>query len=167
MLRLPRDRGQVSFGAHSLFRFARIRTARARWWISPTSWITAPSSRSGALLVLFMPASCLSGPTPDLPPIPGQRRGPWNYVPGRFGTSVLRSKRSKPAIRTRTRQMANERLRSAMAKAGKDIANLADATAVDPKTVQRWLAGRVPHPRHRWVIASLVEEDEGHLWPSA
>ena len=63
--------------------------------------------------------------------------------------------------------MANERLRSAMAKAGKDIANLADATAVDPKTVQRWLAGRVPHPRHRWVIASLVDEDEGHLWPSA
>src|SRR5207244_13422196 len=48
-------------------------------------------------------------------------------------------------------KMANERLRSAMAKAGKDIANLADATAVDPKTVQRWLAGRVPHPRHRWV----------------
>jgi len=63
--------------------------------------------------------------------------------------------------------MGNERLRSAMAKAGKDIANLADATAVDPKTVQRWLAGRVPHPRHRWVIASLVGEEEGHLWPSA
>src|SRR3977135_1753293 len=58
-------------------------------------------------------------------------------------------------------KMANDRLRSAMAKAGKDIANLADAAAVAPKTGQRWLAGRVPHPRHRWVIASLVEEDEG------
>jgi hypothetical protein len=63
--------------------------------------------------------------------------------------------------------MANERLRSAMAKAGKDIASLTYATGVDPKTVQRWLAGRVPHARHRWAIASLVEEEEGHLWPSA
>jgi hypothetical protein len=63
--------------------------------------------------------------------------------------------------------MANERLRSAMANAGKDIAALADATAVDPKTVQRWLGGRVPHPRHRWAIATLVQEEEGYLWPSA
>jgi hypothetical protein len=63
--------------------------------------------------------------------------------------------------------MANERLRSAMANAGKDIAALAGATAVDPKTVQRWLAGRLPHPRHRWAIATLVQEEEGYLWPSA
>ena len=63
--------------------------------------------------------------------------------------------------------MANERLRSAMANAGKDIAALADATAVDPKTAQRWLAGRLPHPRHRWAIATLVQEEEGYLWPSA
>jgi hypothetical protein len=63
--------------------------------------------------------------------------------------------------------MTNERLRSAMANAGKDIAALADATAVDPKTVQRWLAGRLPHPRHRWAIATLVQEEEGYLWPSA
>src|SRR4030081_3349898 len=63
--------------------------------------------------------------------------------------------------------MANERLRAAMAKAGKDILSLACATEVDPKTVQRWLAGRVPHPRHRWAIASILDEEEGHLWPSA
>lgn len=63
--------------------------------------------------------------------------------------------------------MANERLRTAMANAGKDVAALADATAVDPKTVQRWLAGRVPHPRHRWAITRLVGEEEGYLWPAA
>ena len=63
--------------------------------------------------------------------------------------------------------MANERLRSAMAKSGKDVMSLACATEVDPKTVQRWLAGRVPHPRHRWAIAGILDEEEGRLWPSA
>jgi hypothetical protein len=63
--------------------------------------------------------------------------------------------------------MANERLRSAMAKAQADIDAITQATGVDPKTVQRWLTGRVPHPRHRWAIANLLREDEGYLWPAA
>jgi hypothetical protein len=42
------------------------------------------------------------------------------------------------------RAMANERLRSAMAKAQADIEAITQATGVDPKTVQRWLTGRVP-----------------------
>jgi hypothetical protein len=42
---------------------------------------------------------------------------------------------------------------------------VAARTGVDPKTVQRWLAGRVPHARHRWAIAALVREDEAYLWP--
>jgi hypothetical protein len=63
--------------------------------------------------------------------------------------------------------MANERLRSAMAKAQADIEAITQATGVDPKTVQRWLTGRVPHPRHRWAIANLLREDEGYLWPGA
>jgi Domain of unknown function (DUF5919) len=33
--------------------------------------------------------------------------------------------------------------------------------------VQRWLAGRTPHARHRWAIAALVREDEAYLWPTA
>ena len=33
--------------------------------------------------------------------------------------------------------------------------------------MQRWLIGRVPHPRHRWAIANLLGEDEGYLWPAA
>jgi hypothetical protein len=37
--------------------------------------------------------------------------------------------------------MANERLRTSMAKAQIDVDTLARATEVDPKTVQRWLGG--------------------------
>src|ERR1700758_3205631 len=44
---------------------------------------------------------------------------------------------------------------------------VAARTGVAPKTVQRWLAGRVPHARHRWAIAALVREDEAYLWPTA
>ena len=47
--------------------------------------------------------------------------------------------------------MGNERLRTAMAKARVDIEAVTNKTGVDPKTVQRWLDGRVPHARHRWA----------------
>jgi hypothetical protein len=63
--------------------------------------------------------------------------------------------------------MANERLRMAMDNARVDIDKLAEATTVDPKTVQRWLAGRVPHPRHRWKVSQLVGQEESYLWPTA
>lgn len=63
--------------------------------------------------------------------------------------------------------MPNERLRSAMASAQVDIDQIAEAVKVDPKTVQRWLAGRVPHPRHRWKISELTGQEEGYLWPMA
>jgi len=36
---------------------------------------------------------------------------------------------------------------------------------VDPKTVQRWIAGRVPHPRHRWKICDALSQSEQELWP--
>lgn len=63
--------------------------------------------------------------------------------------------------------MANERLRSAMSqrRAGPDA--VAAAAGVDPKTVSRWLGGRIPHPRHRAAIARLLHEDEEFLWPAA
>jgi transcriptional regulator with XRE-family HTH domain len=62
--------------------------------------------------------------------------------------------------------MANERLRSAMAAAHVDIEAITRVTGVDPKTVQRWLGGRVPHARHRWKIAKLLKEREDYLWPT-
>jgi hypothetical protein len=52
--------------------------------------------------------------------------------------------------------LANARLREV---------DVAQALGVDPKTVQRWLAGRLPHPRHRWALAELVHQHEYDLWP--
>ena len=63
--------------------------------------------------------------------------------------------------------MTNERLRRAMAAAHVGVEEVSQATQVDPKTVQRWLKGRVPHARHRWTVAELVHEDERYLWPDA
>jgi hypothetical protein len=38
---------------------------------------------------------------------------------------------------------------------------------VDPKTVRRWLNGRVPYPSSRFALAHLVGADEADLWPDA
>lgn len=62
--------------------------------------------------------------------------------------------------------MSNERLRNAMIAAHIDVDSLTRAVNVDPKTVQRWLKGRVPHPRHRWEVAELLKEHEDFLWPT-
>lgn len=61
--------------------------------------------------------------------------------------------------------MTNERLRSAMATAHVDIEVITRAAGVDPKTVQRWLKGRIPHARHRWKVAELLNVREDILWP--
>src|SRR5919107_211195 len=61
--------------------------------------------------------------------------------------------------------MGNERLRTAMAKAHVDVEAVSRRTGVDPKTVQRWLGGRVPHARHRWGVADLLSVHEYDLWP--
>ena len=63
--------------------------------------------------------------------------------------------------------MANDRLRSAILAAGATIADLADLTGVDPKTVERWVGGRVPYRRHRYAIASRLGHDEDYLWPQS
>jgi lambda repressor-like predicted transcriptional regulator len=62
--------------------------------------------------------------------------------------------------------MSNERLRSAMSSAGLSIEAVARSAEVDPKTVQRWLAGRIPHPRHRWAVAEQLHEHAEFLWPN-
>jgi transcriptional regulator with XRE-family HTH domain len=61
--------------------------------------------------------------------------------------------------------MGNERLRASIATARLGIEELAEQVEVDPKTVQRWLKGRVPHARHRWAVARVLDEDEHYLWP--
>jgi hypothetical protein len=41
----------------------------------------------------------------------------------------------------------------------------AEQLDVDPKTVERWIAGRVPHRGHRQKLATMLAENETYLWP--
>lgn len=64
--------------------------------------------------------------------------------------------------------MVNERLRDALFRNSLDLEDVAKATKVDPKTVERWITqGRTPYPRHRRTISALVRETENYLWPDA
>ena len=63
--------------------------------------------------------------------------------------------------------MSNERLRAAVLQSRLTPGHLAERLTVDPKTVHRWLAGRVPHPRHRYALAAVLDQDEEYLWPAA
>jgi transcriptional regulator with XRE-family HTH domain len=58
-----------------------------------------------------------------------------------------------------------EPLRRALAGARLREIDVAKTLGVDPKTVQRWLSGRLPHPRHRWGLADLLSLHEYDLWP--
>ena len=66
-------------------------------------------------------------------------------------------------------EVSNEALRRAMADRHKTERDLAFACGVDIKTVSRWVSdeARLPHPKHRWAAAGLLEVDEGVLWPEA
>ncbi|MFI5803483.1 XRE family transcriptional regulator [Streptomyces sp. NPDC051561] len=60
----------------------------------------------------------------------------------------------------------NERLHSVLAQRGVSPESLAEVCEVDPKTVGRWLGGRLPHPRHRFRAAQYLRMDESFLWPT-
>jgi hypothetical protein len=59
----------------------------------------------------------------------------------------------------------NETLCRALLQARLSEEDVAARLQVDPKTVRRWLDGRLPYLRHRWAIAALLGMDEGDLWP--
>ena len=61
----------------------------------------------------------------------------------------------------------NEPLRRALLRARLREDDIAARLGVDPKTVRRWLTGRVPYPHNRAAIAELVGADEADLWPDA
>ena len=61
----------------------------------------------------------------------------------------------------------NEPLRRALLRARLREDGVAARLGVDPKTVRRWLNGRVPYPHNRAALADLVDADEGDLWPDA
>ena len=56
-------------------------------------------------------------------------------------------------------------LSRALRAAGLDVADVAARLSVDPKTVHRWLDGRLPYPRHRATLAALTGWAEPDLWP--
>jgi len=62
--------------------------------------------------------------------------------------------------------MANERLRAAIFSSRFDVGDVAHELGVDRKTVERWIAGRLPYKRHRYDLASLLGADPAYLWPS-
>ena len=61
----------------------------------------------------------------------------------------------------------NESLRQAMLRARLREDDVAARLGVDPKTVRRWLSGRVPYPSSRAALADLLDVDEIDLWPEA
>lgn len=54
-----------------------------------------------------------------------------------------------------------------MLRAELDASALAVRVGVDVKTVNRWLAGRVPHKRTRLAVAEALGEPESTLWPQS
>jgi hypothetical protein len=59
----------------------------------------------------------------------------------------------------------NETLRRALFHARLSEEDVASRLAVDPKTVRRWIEGRIPYPRHRWALAAVLHSSEHDLWP--
>jgi hypothetical protein len=61
--------------------------------------------------------------------------------------------------------VANEPLLRALIDARLRVVDVAARLEVDPKTVQRWIGGRVPRPHSRSALADMLGIDEADLWP--
>jgi hypothetical protein len=61
----------------------------------------------------------------------------------------------------------NENLRQALLRARLREDDIAARLDVDPKTVRRWIEGRVPYPANRTALAALLSTNEADLWPEA
>ncbi|MEU4220819.1 XRE family transcriptional regulator [Actinoplanes sp. NPDC026623] len=59
----------------------------------------------------------------------------------------------------------NHPLARALRGVGIDAVDVAARLGVDPKTVQRWLSGRQPYPRHRDALVALTGWSPRDLWP--
>jgi transcriptional regulator with XRE-family HTH domain len=82
------------------------------------------------------------------------------------GTRVRAAQRPEQVLAFRE-AMVNEPLRRALLRARLREDDVAARLGVDPKTVRRWLNGRLPYPHNRAAIAELVGADEADLWPDA
>ncbi len=59
----------------------------------------------------------------------------------------------------------SEALRRALEEAHLREDDLAARVGVDPRTVRRWIAGRLPYPRHRLTVAKILGRKEADIWP--
>ncbi|GAA1881991.1 helix-turn-helix domain-containing protein [Actinomadura bangladeshensis] len=59
----------------------------------------------------------------------------------------------------------NDLLRRALEEARLTEDDVAKRLDVDPKTVRRWLSGRIPYPRHRATLCALLNHTADDLWP--
>jgi hypothetical protein len=78
-----------------------------------------------------------------------------------------RSGRIRIATNVPGEPLSNDRLAASITATGLTIEQVARHAEVDPKTVQRWMSGRTPHPRHRFAVARLLDQHEEFLWPGA
>lgn len=63
-------------------------------------------------------------------------------------------------------EMADTNVKNALRRAGLTPEEFAEVIGVDPKTVQRWVAGTTtPYPRHRATVARALDLTEHDLWP--
>lgn len=59
----------------------------------------------------------------------------------------------------------NENLRQALLRARLREQDVAAHLGVDPKTVRRWIEGRIPYPANRAALVDLLCASEADLWP--
>jgi DNA-binding transcriptional regulator YdaS (Cro superfamily) len=70
------------------------------------------------------------------------------------------------SLNQRRESGVNHPLARALRGVGMDAADVAARLGVDPKTVGRWMAGRVPYERNRAALARLTGWSQRDLWPS-
>jgi lambda repressor-like predicted transcriptional regulator len=61
----------------------------------------------------------------------------------------------------------NERLRTAILDSGLSIEDVARQAGMDPKTLERAVAGRTPHTRNRHALAAVLQSDPVEIWLDA
>ena len=59
----------------------------------------------------------------------------------------------------------NEPLCRALTRAALSEVDVAARLEVDPKTVRRWMDGRLPYLRHRLALCALLGVSQADLWP--
>jgi len=60
--------------------------------------------------------------------------------------------------------VSNERLRAAILSSDLELSTIATRVGVDPKTIEKWVAGRAPHRRNKYALAAILGREVSYLW---